>query len=267
VERVLLNPPGQACVQPATVEAETVTLDESMSELLADKNPCTIPEKDLNRELKRRKKHLVFSGVDVTMDVLCGSRDRVIRMDILDRDLFDPSPNTPKNTSWTMALLRDLDKALGPGSWDKPIFPLGGSAPQTVPDTDLVNEIEEGKFDALFGKEQEVAKVVSQAREAPPSPPSVKIESVTPIAPVSPEMPIYPPIAKAARVEGIVNVTFDVDTVGKVQNVAFADEGKPTMIELGVKVAVSKWSFPQTAWGTSEKVSIRFSLNCYPGKS
>jgi TonB family protein len=261
VERVLLTPPGQACVQPATVESETVTLHKSMNEFLANKNPCAIPEKDLYRELKRCKKCLVFSGVNVTMEALCGNQDRLIRMDILDRNLFDSAPNTPENTSWTMALLGELDKALGPGAFDKPIFPMGSPAQLTVPDTELVREIEGGKFDALFGKEHEVAKVVSQAREAPPPPPSVKIESVTPIAPVSTEMPIYPPIAKAAHVEGLVDVTFDVDTNGRVQDVVLVDG--PKLAELGVKDAISKWNFPRSAWGNSGRASIRFSLNCY----
>lgn len=106
VQRALVTPPGIACVQPAKVELSSGTLHESMEELLQSKNPCAIPEKELRREQRRCKKCLVFSGVNVTMQVTCGGENRQIRTDILDRDLFDSAPNTPKNTSWSMAVLQ-----------------------------------------------------------------------------------------------------------------------------------------------------------------
>ncbi len=265
VERVLVTPPGQACWNPATVESETVKIHETMADLLAGKNPCAIPEKELHRELKRCKKCLTFSGVNVTMQVSCGGNDRQLRMDILDRDLFDPRPQTPENTSWTMSLLGELDKALGPGAMDKPMFSLGNTARPGVPDTELVRAIRDSKFDELFDKEHTVSKVVFDADKPPPPPPSVEIENVTPIAPISPKLPIYPPIAKAARVEGRVTVTFDVSVEGKVQNIVVVDG--PKMVELGVKDAVTGWSFPQSAWGMSGHAAIRFNLNCKAGPS
>jgi len=69
--------------------------------------------KELHRELKRCKKCLTFSGVNVTMQVSCKGRDRQLRMDILDRDIFDSAPHTPANTSWTMTFLTELDTTLG----------------------------------------------------------------------------------------------------------------------------------------------------------
>jgi len=44
----------------------------------------------------------------------CGGETRLIRSDILDRDMFDASAHTPENTAWTMQLLEKLDKPLGP---------------------------------------------------------------------------------------------------------------------------------------------------------
>jgi hypothetical protein len=122
VQRALVTPAGIACLQPAKVELSSGTLHESMEELLQSKNPCAIPEKELRREEQRCKKCLVFSGVDVTIQVRCAGKNRQIRTDILDRDLFDSAPNTPKNTSWSMAVLQRLDSAIGPGVIDKPIF-------------------------------------------------------------------------------------------------------------------------------------------------
>lgn len=265
VQRALATPAGQACIQPATVESETGRLQETMATLLAAKNPCAISEKELHRELKRCKRCLTFSGVIVMMQVSCAGKERRLRMDILDRDLFDPNPYTPENTSWTMSLLAELDKALGPGPMDQPMFSLGGPERSRVPDTELVRAIRDGQFDELFDKEHTVSKVVLDANKPLPPPPSVEIESVTPAAPISSQLPIYPPIAKAARVEGLVTVTFDVSAEGKVRSVAIVSG--PKMLELAAKDAVSVWNFPESAYGKSGQAAIRFSLNCKAGPS
>jgi hypothetical protein len=242
VEQALVTPPGLACVlQPAKIEFETGKLHETLTELLAGKNPCAIPEKDLHREIKRCRHCLNFSGVNVTMEVSCGGKLRQLRMDILGSDLFDPSPRTPENTSWTMGLLREIDKTLSPGPMDKPMFALSDPGAKEVPHTELVRTIEEGQYDALFGKDQTLSQIVHQAEMLPPPPPSVSIESVTPFEPISPKIPLYPPIAKAAQVEGLVNLTFDISREGKVQNIALVDG--PKLVELGITDAVSGWSF------------------------
>lgn len=266
LDQVLVTPPGQACIQPATVEERAAVLHETMDELLTGRNPCAISDKDLHREIKRCKKCLVFSGVHVTMQARCEGKDRQLRMDILDRDIYDKRTQTPTNTSWSMRLLSQLNDSLGPGSEEKPIFQLGVAAHHDVPGTPLVRAIQDGKFDGLFGKEQGVSGIARAANDPPPPPPSVAIETVGPIAPNSPQLPkYYPPIAKAARVEGLVTVTFDVSLDGKVQNVLMIDG--PRLLESTVKDTVSSWSFPQTAWGKSGRAGIRFNLNCKAGAS
>lgn len=62
------------------------------------------------------------------MQVQCGDQNRDIRMDVLDRDMFDPHPNTPQHTSWTMALLRRLDATLGGNVLDEPAFSVSEPA-------------------------------------------------------------------------------------------------------------------------------------------
>jgi len=126
VQRIILTPAGDSCLVPAKVETSSVLLNESVSTLLGNANPCAIPEKELHRELKRCKHCMVFSGVDVTMRVPCGATTRLIRSDILDRDLFAATPDTPEHTSWTMQLLARLDQVLGPGVMEKPAFSRSG---------------------------------------------------------------------------------------------------------------------------------------------
>jgi len=264
INQVLVTPHGQACLQPATVEERSAVLHKAMSELLEGRNPCAIPEKDLHREKKRCKKCLVFSGVHVTMQASCGGRDRQLSMDILDRDIYDRRTRTPENTSWSMRVLSALNESLGPGSEEKPIFQIDPAVPHPVPNTPLVSAIRDGRYDDLFGKDSGVSKIVHEADQPPPLPPSVEIENVTPVSPISPELPIYPPIAKAARVEGLVSVAFDVSADGKVKNIVV--DG-PKLAALGVKDAVSAWRFPESAWGQTGRASIRFSLNCKVGPS
>ena len=98
--------------------------------------------------MKRCKKCLVFSGANIAMQVQCGSKTRVIRSDILDRDMFDPAANTPEHTSWTMKLLSQMDKAVGPGVMDRPIFsiPDQRESSLTNQDSDVIRDPELGKI-------------------------------------------------------------------------------------------------------------------------
>src|SRR5271170_2518782 len=105
IERITLTPPVDSCTRQAKLEVASASINESIAALLGSTNPCAIPEKELRRELKRCKKCLTFSGADVALQVQCGTQARIIRSDILDKDMFDPAPNTPEHTSWTMQLL------------------------------------------------------------------------------------------------------------------------------------------------------------------
>lgn len=154
IERILVTPPGDACTQPPTVEVQTGTLHNSMAELFKGKNPCEISDKALHQELNRCKKCLKFSGADVTLHVRCGEKDRELRMDILDQDMFDQEPNTPQYTSWTMTMMTKLDHVLGPGVMEKPAFAAitanvdASELKQT--DIAIVRALRNGKFDKFF---------------------------------------------------------------------------------------------------------------------
>jgi outer membrane biosynthesis protein TonB len=184
-------------------------------------------------------------------------------MDILDRDIYDRRTPTPENTSWSMRVLSELNESLGPGSEDKPMFKVDPPVPHLVPNTPLVSAIRDGRYDDLFLKDSGISKIVQEADQPPPPPATVTIESIAPFAPISPKMPIYPPIAKLARLEGLVNFTFDIGRDGKVGNILAVDG--PEMLQLRAVQAVSGWSFPESAWGSSGRAAIRFSLNCKSG--
>jgi hypothetical protein len=263
VERTLITPEGQACIQPATVETRTATLHKSLSELLEHENPCSIPKKDLNRELKRRKKYLVFSGSNVVMEASCGGEPRRIKMDILDRDMFDSRANTPEHTSWTMGVINEIDNSTGPSQWDKPIFPTGKEIPAVAAqETDTIRALREGKYDYLFGKNQLVSQVVVEAEEPRPPPPSVELVSATPEKPIDPVLQMFPPIARLVHVEGIVTVKFDINQTGIPKNVIATDGHK--MLQAAAVDAVMKWKYPQTAFGQHGEAQLQFKQNCEP---
>jgi TonB family protein len=268
VERVEITPPGMACVQPAKVESRTVTVSKTMEELLQGKNPCAIPEKDLDRELKRRKKGLVFSGVNVAMQVQCGAAERMIRMDILDRDLFAATPNTPEHTSWTMGVLRQVNEEFGSDVMDKPAFATGDEAlPVKAPDSGTIRSLRDGTYDALFGKNAVISELVRESELPPPPSASVELESSKPFSPISPQMPDYPPIARAAKVEGSIQVDFDLDSSGKVQNVTVDSEPRAKLLQSTTAAAVSNWTFPEAAFGHKVQVTLLFQLNCHASSS
>ena len=96
-----LRHPSDTCYPLAEIRVVHLSLDEPLSHVLEGTNPCVIPEKKLKAELKRRNNGLVFSGMNVSIQVECASGVRIIRADILDRDIFDEHPNTPQYTAWS----------------------------------------------------------------------------------------------------------------------------------------------------------------------
>jgi hypothetical protein len=67
IERITLTPPADQCTASAKLETASGSINESIENLLGKTNPCSIPEKELRRELKRCKKCLVFSGATVVI--------------------------------------------------------------------------------------------------------------------------------------------------------------------------------------------------------
>jgi len=262
IERILLTPAGDACIQPAKIELASASVKESVAALLGNTNPCTIPEKELRRELKRCKKCLVFSGANVAMQVQCGTQTRIIRSDILDKDMFDPALNTPERTSWTMQLLSQLDKALGPGAMDRPMFPLAekDDPSSTGNDSALLRDVSLGKYDMLFqGAPDKPSDLYRAAQIAPPVP-TVRLVSSEPFQPEAFVPPGYPPIAKLAHIEGTVHFTVDVGPDGRATN--FGVESGHPMLRGATEKAGSSWTFPKDAAGQRIQAVVEFATNC-----
>jgi len=265
VERITLTPPGDACMQPATVEMAASSIPDSVVVVLESRNPCAIPDKALRKELKRRKQGLVFSGAEMSMHVQCGGKERIIRADVLDRDMFDANATTPENTSWTMRLLTRLDKAFPSGVWDRPIIAgLTEPARATVPNGDAARALASGEYDRFFADAPDRPSDLYRASQIRPPAPDVLLRSSVPFQPEKFVRPEYPPIARLARIEGAVVLTLRVDANGGATDTQF-ESGHP-MLRPTVKNAVSDWKFPKEAADHQIKATIDFKTNC-PSKT
>ncbi len=260
IERISLTP-AAGCTQPAKVETASGKIDQSIATLFGKTSPCAIPEKALRRELKRCNKCLVFSGANVAMQVQCGAKTRIIRSDILDRDMFDPAANTPEHASWTMQLLARIDQAVGPGVMDRPIFSV--SEPEaSLPslNSEALRDLNSGKYDLLFRKAPDKPSDIYRAAQVSPPKPSVHLISSTPFQPQVIGLPAYPPLARLARIEGIVTFNVEIAPDGGTTN--FIVESGHPMLRETVKRAVADWKFPKEGAGQKVQASIGFKTNC-----
>jgi hypothetical protein len=157
---------------------------------------------------------MVFSGADVLMSVQCGNQTRLIRSDILDRDMFDSSTKTPEHTSAAMSLVRRLNDAVGPGVMDKPIFPTLSQAAQPIKEIDpeISRSLNAGEYDALFPNAREKPSVLLRAALAAHPKPAPTLLGSSPFAPQSAPLPNYPPLALATHTQGDVTVSVEVLT-------------------------------------------------------
>jgi len=262
VQRALITP-GSGCLQHTTVETKAVTINKPLRNILLEKNPCDLSEKVIDKERKRCKHCLTFSGQNITLGLTCNGKDRRIRADILDRDLFEKFPNTPEHTSWTMNVLSQLDDALGPGALDKPTFSMPpsdqpiSSAPSSNPS--ILNELKNGSYDSFFDSDKKLSEVYRESLDVT-LPSSVELLSATPETPTESKMPTYPPIAKAAHVGGEVEIAFDISQAGKPENITMTKG--PEMFRSVTIDAVSQWSFPPSSAIRHQQLKIAFRLNC-----
>lgn len=264
VERVSLNPPADACYPRAEIKTAHVVLHESLPSVMQFTNPCDIPEKALKAELKRRHKrgHLVFSGMNVTIEVQCAAGLRTIRADILDRDIFDEHPSTPKYTAWSHAVFEKLDKAAGDNPWDTPVFAKSEtmSSPPSPSQSTALQAISDGKYDAIFGDIADRPSKLYRLAQNPPRQPFIELTKSDPVRPNTYMDPTYPPIAKAAHVNGTVEFHLAISAEGAAKDVTI-DSG-PKMLWQTTSDAIAKWKFSPEDSGKVVQGSIRFGLNC-----
>lgn len=262
IRRVSLTPAADQCLRTAKTEVAVGSVNESVRALFAGSNPCAIPEKKLRLEEKRCKHCMVFSFATTVMQVQCGSETRLIRAEVLDRDMFATNPKTPQYTSWTMALLKRLEDAVGPGVLDEPMLPLTDEQKSSSPhlDPQIAQDLSNGKYDALLSGGDERASAIFKDSQRPAPVPTVRLVSSTPLAPTTFVSPVYTPIAKVAHIQGAVSIRIDTDDDGNVMSVAL-DAGSPFLFG-PTRAAATQWKFPPNPTHQEIRATLNFMLNC-----
>jgi len=265
VVRVSLTPPADTCYPRVEIQVAHATLNEPFVAAIGRKNPCAIPERKLKSERKRRKQGTVFSGMNLAMQVRCVDNIRILRAGVLDRDIFDEHPQTPEHTAWAYKLISKLDEATGQSPWEKPIFPLveAGLTARPTDQSPILQAIAAGRYDELMKEAPDRPSDLYKLAQNAPRKPFTELAESTPVRPVQYLEPVYPPIAKAARVHGVVEFHLTIAGDGSTEQITI-DSG-PKMLWKAVSDAIGKWKFAGADAGKRVHGSIRFGLNCAAG--
>jgi TonB family protein len=82
---------------------------------------------------------------------------------------------------------------------------------------------------------------------------------VADLRPISTVNPAYPPLARQARIQGVVVMRALIDTEGKVENLRVLS-GHPLMVQAAVE-AVKQWVYPAQSSPVTTDVTVNFALS------
>jgi hypothetical protein len=266
IKKINITPQGQKCISRPTVEIAEGHLSKSPSGLLNQEALCKIPRKELEKKRKDCKHCLVFSGAIVFVQLHCGIETRLIRSDVLDRDMFDTRTRTPDRVSQTMQMLGDLRTATGKSPMDRPMFP-DGSAPPDVSHKDDpdVAKLAAGGYDQLFPGVTDDAKLSTLYRDSlvPLPVPTIELTEIQPIRPEKIEIESkYPPIARLVNANSAVSFTAQLEADGSVSEVETINSPFSSLFSAYVVDVVKKWKFLPSTGVQQVTGKIQFSTNC-----
>ena len=262
IQRVSLTPAADKCTMPATVETASATLNESISALLGNGNPCAIPEKEIIREQKPCKKCATTTGTVIGMRVECGAQTRIIRSGVLDKYMFGPASKKSNEALSTENLVQRLDQALAPKVTPQPASPNPATEPLNLmdPTSPIFQDLASGKYDPLFASAPDKPSEIFRAAQNIAHPLNVRLLSSTPLVPEGFIPPEYPEAAKLARIEGTVTFSIEIDPAGRASNLIL--ETGPQKLQETIKDAIKPWRFPKSAANQIVDAAIQFTITC-----
>ena len=162
-----------------------------------------------------------------------------------------------------MMVLERLDRALGSTVMEKPAFTLEPPSSPAASNRDAYLEnlsaLRGGAFDLLFPNGTRRPSALYLEVMKPPIKPSVELVESSPEMNAAISMPAYPPLARAAHIQGRVALTLTVDPSGAVSAVSITS-GHP-LLKRGVEAEARKWRFPNASGQTLNFV-FEFKTNC-----
>ena len=130
----------------------------------------------------------------------------------------------------------------------------------TVQASSNIADLASGKFDTLFRNSTDIPSQLYKQSQVAHRPPSVTLVNTSELAPLDAKLPLYPPIARAAHIEGDVTLMLEIQPDGKVGQVKV--EGGPEMLRAVAVFSANAWIFPRTETKQSIGADIAFRLNC-----
>ena len=257
-----MTPDPHMCSRSATVSVVQKKMKIRYEELLSVINPCELSVKQAKKESKRKEHVHGFAGEHSKVQFRCGSETRVLDVNVQESDIFDTRWKTPTLTAWFMKMVETLDKQTGSSMWDEPIFKLDAAEKpkhETQTEPEILKEVAAGKYDKLFDG-PDLPSVMYRDAQVKIVEPTIQLVSSMPIMPNEITLPTYPPIAKAARVEGVVVVDFKIGEECKPMNLQV--KSGPKMLEQTSKEAISKWKYCPAKKDQEVEVTFDFKLNC-----
>ena len=261
VDRLLLTPPAGQCNEQTTFEWQTAVIRVPLTALLLDKDPCSITDKQITHEAHRKRDHLQFSGADLVMRISCSGRKRLLPIQLLEEDLFSDRPKPPTQTSWGMRVMGRLDSALGSNVADRPIFPLVSEPSITdVSGSETVSNLAAGQYDDLFASPSHVLSRLYAETLQTRQVSTIRLLSSS-IAPITSPSPNYPPIGRAAHVEGTLQMHATILLSGRLIDITRVS-GPELLVLNTTNTLKALWSFDKVNAGKPVDIVLGFDLNC-----
>jgi outer membrane biosynthesis protein TonB len=135
----------------------------------------------------------------------------------------------------------------------------GGSAPPL--DSPTFQEIAAGKYDPLFPGTTDKPSQIYLSTKEEISTPTVSFVKNSSFQPILAPLPQYPPIARAASLEGAFTFAVEVQPDGRTTKFA-VEQGAP-LFRAAIEDASHGWLFPKEAAGQRVVVTVEFALNCH----
>lgn len=245
IDLLSLTPPAGQCNEQTTFQHSRVVARKTLASLL-EHDPCTITDRQIVKESKR-KRGLQFSGALISMRISCGGKERVIPMQFLEEDLFSDRPHPPKGVSWALELMQRLSDEFK-------------SQPSSKEEQSGVTQtLAEGGYDNLYARPAHVLSRLYAESKLPVKSSEVTLVSSS-VQPGVTILPGYPPIARAAHVEGDIVLHGIVGEDGHLTNVSRIKGAE--LLERTSISALQKWLFQATDANKSVDVTLSFALNC-----
>ena len=157
--------------------------------------------------------------------------------------------------------MEQLDSALASNVANRPMFPSTSEAPaRKGPSSQTISELASGSFDDLFSSPPHVLSRLYAETLQTPQVSMIRLLSSS-IAPINSPLPNYPPIGRAAHVEGTLRMHATISPSGSLIDITRLG-GPQLLVSNTTNTLEALWSFDKAYAGKPVDIELGFDLNC-----